>query len=214
MDDQGGVTAKPTIGAVELEERDLQAAIIDLSWILRARVGIGLVLAFIYGVPALTAHESVGELAQQALFGGLFVAFLFVSPRLRARRLLRSIAAGGDRHASYRFDDDGVTFRTAGSTTTAAYRSLVESREGKTALFVYTAPGVANIVPKRAFTPEGLARVRALLAANVKAARLSNANRLFVLWFAAILAFFVMWQFLSSTSGPPRPSPPTPTEAR
>jgi YcxB-like protein len=193
---------EPTIGALELDEHDLRAAIIDLSFILRARVGIGVVLAFIFGVLAL-GRADVAQVARQLIPGALFVAYLFVSPVLRGRQLLRAIVAGGDKHASYRFDDDGVTFRSAGSTMTAAYRSLVEFREGKTAFFVYTAPGVANIVPKRAFPAEELSRVRARLAANVKPRALTHASRRVVLIFAALLAFFVVWQFLSSTGATP-----------
>jgi hypothetical protein len=201
---------EPTIGSVELDERDLRLAIIDLSFVLRARVGIGVVLAFMFGVLSL-GHADVAQVAQQLIPGALFVAYLFVSPALRARQLLRSIVAGGDRHASYRFDDDGVTFRSSVSTMTAAYRSLVEYREGKTAFFVYTAPGVANIVPKRAFRAEELSDVRARLAANVKARPMSHASRRVLLWFAAILAFLVVWELLSSTRPPTdAPAPPSP----
>jgi hypothetical protein len=199
----------PTTGSLDLDERDLRAAIIDLSFVLRARVGIGVVLAFLFGVLSFS-HADVAQVARQLIPGALFVAYLFVSPVLRARQLLRAIVAGGDRHASYRFDDDGITFRGAGSTMTAAYRSLVEFREGKTAFFVYTAPGVANIVPKRAFPAVEISRVRARLAANVKPRALTHASRRVVLVVAAILAFLVVWQFLSATNAPPELPPSAP----
>ena len=81
------------------------------------------------------------------------------------------MAQGGDRHISYRFDDEGVTIRAAGVTTTFAYRKLVRVRELKTALLLYTTSMIANIVPKRAFSEGDLSRVRAFLAPYAKGKR-------------------------------------------
>jgi hypothetical protein len=214
MDESPGEANGPIVGTIELEERDLRAAFIELSWILRARFGIVFILAFSYGSLALMAPEARGQLIQPPfILSVVFAAVLFVSPRLRARKLLEAIAKGGDRRASYRFDDEGVTFRTAGSTMTSAYRSLVEYAEGKTAFLIYGSPGVANIVPKRAFSPEELARVRAWLAANVKPKRTRSASKIIVIWFGAILLFMVVWQLLNNAPKPRGAAPaaePTP----
>jgi YcxB-like protein len=186
-------------GTLELEERDLHAGIVDSSWFLRARFAIAAILAFSYGTVAFTSHAPVSQMLGQMLPGAVLVLVLFVTPGMRARRLLESLAKGGDRHASFRFDGDGVTFRTAGSTTTSAYRSISEYREGKASFLVYHSPGVANVIPKRAFSPGDLARVSALLAANVKGKRQRSVGKIVILWFACILTFLVVWQFLSAS---------------
>jgi hypothetical protein len=193
-------TTEVTTGAVELDESDLRSAILEMSVMSRGRVGITLILAFAYGVLAFVGHVKASDMAPQAAFAVFFLFFLFISPRIRARRLLESIAVGGDRHASYRFDDDSVSFRTAGSTATTAYRSLVDYREGPTAFLVYSSPGVAHVVPKRAFDAAGVARVSALLAANVKKRRERNVNRLILVWFAALLLAFVGWQLFGNVN--------------
>ena len=185
-------------GSLELEERDLHTAIIDTSWFLRARFAIAAILAFSYGMLAFASHAPTSQMFGPILCGAVLVSMLFVAPRMRARKLLESLAKGGDRHASFRFDGDGVTFRTAGSTTTSAYRSIAEYSEGKTSFLVYHSPGVANVIPKRAFSPGDLARVSALLAANVKVKRQRAVGKIVVLWFACILTFLVVWQFLSA----------------
>jgi hypothetical protein len=208
MSDQGTDTSEPTgepvMGTLELDERDLRAAIVDASWLLRARFGIAAILAFSYGTLAFMSPAAIGQMVQPITFGALVVALLFVMPYFQARKLLAAIAKGGDKRASFRFDDDGVTLRTAGSTTTTTYRSLVEYREGKTAFLIYSSPNVGNVVPKRAFSPEGLARVGALLAANVKPRRARSASKILVAWFVAILMFMVVWQFLSKQRTAPR----------
>jgi hypothetical protein len=201
-------------GSLELEERDLHAGIVDTSWFLRARFAIAAIVAFSYGAVVLGSHAPLSQNIGSMLPGAVLVLALFVSPGMRARRLLESLAKGGDRHASFRFDAEGITFRTAGSTTTSAYRSIAEYREGKTAFLVYHSPGVANVIPKRAFSPGDLARVSALLAANVKAKRQRPVGKIVILWFACILAFLVIWQFLNAApTPPPHATSATPTEA-
>jgi hypothetical protein len=162
--------AAPIVGSLELEERDFRRAIVALSWILRARVGVGLLLVVIYGGLVFLGHRSLHQMVEPLVVGGLLVGTLFFSPYVRARQSLAALA-GGDTHASYRFDDDSVTIRLAGATSTIAYRSLMSYREGKTELLLVSAPGVAHIVPKRAFAAGDASRVAALIAANVKAGR-------------------------------------------
>jgi len=198
MTEEKSTASEATTGSVELEEADIRSAILEMSVMSRGRVGITLLLALAYATMALVGHVKASDMAPQAAFGVFFLFFLFISPRIRARRLLEAIAVGGDRHASYRFDDESVTFRTAGSTATTAYRSLVDYREGPTAFLVYSSPGVAHVVPKRAFDAAGAARVSALLTANVKKRRDRNVNKLIIAWFVALLSALVIWQFFSN----------------
>jgi hypothetical protein len=202
MSVEGDAASEPTVGSVELEETDLRPALIDMSALLRGRVAITLVLAACYVSIAAVAVDSWSSKVQMFIFPTFFLGILWVSPFLSARRLLRAIEKAGDRHAHFRFDDDGVTMRRAGATSTFTYRTLVEYREGRTAFLLYTSPNVANIVPKRAFTPEGLARVSALLAANVKPSKARGMNRMILLWIIAIFMFVVIWQFLNASGAP------------
>jgi hypothetical protein len=202
MSDAGDAASEATVGSVELEETDLRTAILDMSGLLRGRVAITVILALCFVSVLSVGAEGWGTKVQLLVLPALFLGLLWVSPVLSARRLLRAIAKGGDRHASYRFDDESVTMRTAGSTMTISYRSLVEYREGKTAFLLYTAPNVANIVPTRAFPPEGVARVRALLAANVKPRPARNLNRLILMWIVLIFVSLVLWQFLNASGAP------------
>jgi hypothetical protein len=201
---EADAAGEPATGSLELNETDLRSALLDMSGLLRARVAITLILAFSsFSVFAMGGNDGWGAKIQLLAIPMFFMGALWLTPYLSARRLLTAIARGGDKNASYRFDDESFTARTAGSTMTSAYRSLVEYREGRTAFLLYTAPNVANIVPKRAFTPEALARVRALLAAHVKPRRTRNLNKLILLYVAAIFLFLVLWQFLNNASGPP-----------
>jgi hypothetical protein len=209
----GGATSETVTGTLELQESDLRAAIIESSWPIRARFGILAVVALCYGALAVSEPSTVKQMLPSLLAIGAFLVVLFITPSRRARKLLEVVAKGGDRHASYRFDADGLTLRTAGATTTAAYRSLSEYREGKTSFLIYSSPGVANVVPKRAFSPADLATVSALLAANVKRTRGRSASKIIILWFALILMFLVVWQFLSNQAPTPRPRGSAETQA-
>jgi hypothetical protein len=199
-------------GSLELEERDLQAAIVDSSWLLRARFGIAAILAFSFGMGIFVTHVPAREMLSPIICGAVLVTVFFVTPRTRARKLLESLAQGGDRRASYRFDEEGVTLRTAGSTSTAAYRALTEYRDGKSAFLIYQA-GVAHVIPKRAFSPRDLARVSARLTANVKRKGSGAVAKILVAWFAAILLFLVMWQVLNQPPTHPRATSAPPTAA-
>jgi hypothetical protein len=70
---------------------------------------------------------------------------------------------------SYRFDEGGLTVCAPGRTATVAYRVLDQFAEGKSAFLLHSATAV-SIIPKRAFAPQDVDRLRELLAANVKAA--------------------------------------------
>jgi YcxB-like protein len=94
-----------------------------------------------------------------------------------ARRIHSAVVRGGDDEVIYRFEGDGVTMRGPGSTTSLALRTLVRVKEGKTAFMLYVNPYVANIVPKRAFAPADVDRVRALLAMHVRVEQVGSLPR-------------------------------------
>jgi hypothetical protein len=154
--------AAPVTGTIELDERDLAPAIVRMSPIYRIRWLVVLWVAFSATYSALGG--TISKALLPVVMSAAFAVFLFAWPRLTARRLVRSIAHGGDAHVAYRFDHEGLTIRAAGVTTTLAYRQLVRVREVRTALLLYTTSQLANIVPKRAFSQADLPRVRAFLA--------------------------------------------------
>src|SRR5262249_36944173 len=134
----------------------------------------------------------------QLVFTAAFVGTLFVAPRLTARRILRALTKAGDGDVTYRFDPEGGTIRASGSTTSFAYRARTKAREGKTAFLLYPNPLVANIVPKRAFSAEGMERVRSYITANVPTKRTPRVAKIFLIWIALIVGFVVLWQFLNT----------------
>jgi hypothetical protein len=147
-----------------MQERDIASAIVQMSLIYRVR-WLAVLWAAFYAVH-VSLGGTPGQMVLPVLVCGIVVVFLFVQPRLTARRLVQAIAPGqgADRKVSYRFDAEGLTISTAGSTTTVAYRKLVRVREVKSALLLYANPRIANIVPKRAFSEADLSRVRTFLA--------------------------------------------------
>jgi hypothetical protein len=161
MTDEGVVT-----GRLNLTAEDLQLPLAEMSWLTRLR----------WAFFALTALTVLFELllvrsATRALVGipyGLYTAWLFWRPWYTARRTVAAIVRPGDSEWLYRFDSEGVTIRSPGSTLSVAMRALVRVKEGKTAFLLYITPSVAQIVHKRAFAPADVDRVRALLAPHTR----------------------------------------------
>jgi hypothetical protein len=208
-DDVRPPDAGVVLGSVRLTENDLEVPIVQLSPILRARWIIAGVMALgvVVGAAALlVGARSDGRLAGSPLntvaplvFVAALVATLFIAPRRIARKLLRALAASGDGEVSFRFDDEGVTIRAAGSTTTFAYRTLVKTIEGTTAFMLYVNPLIANIIPKRAFSADGVDRVRAYLAAHQPPRPAGAAGRkVLLIWIVLILAFWGTWLLLNT----------------
>jgi hypothetical protein len=188
-------------GHVELQEADLRSAILEASAMFRRRwwyvVAAG---ALLLGGPATgRGLPPLRSMAPSLAGCAAFLALLFIAPRLSARRALNALTKAGDANVYYRFDPEGVTIRAPGSTAAFAYRTVNRVREGKQTLLLYGLGGVANMVPKRAFAPAELARVSALLAANVEVqkSRLFPAWRL-ALWAIAIVASLVVFKLLQA----------------
>jgi hypothetical protein len=192
------VETAPVIGSIEMDEKVLTPAIAQMSPLYRLRWLVPLWGTFFVVFMAL--GTSPRTMAVPMAFTVVVLALLLITPRLTARRLVEAIARGGDRHVSYRFDDEGITIRAAGATTTFAYRKLVRVREIKTALLLYTTHQIANIIPKRAFSDSDLARVRAFLAPYTKAQKRGATVKLVVLWLALVVAFLVLFQLVLAPS--------------
>ncbi len=155
-------------GSVAITEADLAQGIGALSTYYRLRWFILLAFLAMLGALRATATVPVQQWGAYAAIFGLFCVWVFFSPRLAARKLLRVLVKAGDNQVLYRFDAEGGTVRASGATTTFAYRVLTRVRESRATLFLTIGAGSTSLVPKRAFSPEDLARLRQLLAANVK----------------------------------------------
>jgi hypothetical protein len=201
--EKGTVVAPTVVGTIELTPEDLIAATVELSWMLRLRTIFLVVALGVYGVVWMTGGPAPSESLPVLAVVLLFWAIVVVTPRYRARRAIRSLAARGDINVSYRFDDAGVTIRSAGATATFAYRTLVKVREGKTAFVLYTTPLLGNIVPKRAFASEEIPQVRSYLAAATKVRSMAGFPvKGLLAWLLLVLMFLAIWQFLSPSSPP------------
>jgi hypothetical protein len=199
------MSAEAITATLRMTVRDLEVPIVEMSPIFRARPV--LVGVLVLSVPMLASLQTGGGLPwphmlPQIAFSAVFVAFLYLAPRRAAHKILRALTQAGDGDISYRFDEDGVTIRAAGSTTTFAYRTLVKASEGSSAFLLYPHnPLVANIIPKRAFGADELPRVRAHIAAHAPLKPLRGFGlKVFVLWVVLIFVFIVIWQFLNASA--------------
>jgi hypothetical protein len=168
MEDQPS-SKMPVSGALDLTERDLVPAIVAMSGLYRARVGILILLAIGAVGTVLARQGHVGDAVPQLVFFAVFAAVLLLGPRRTARRLLRALAGGagaGVIRASYSFDAERATVRTGAAAASFAYRDLHRVRELVTVFLVYVTREVANIVVKRAFSADDLVTVRRLLVSR------------------------------------------------
>lgn len=203
------------VGTVRLTERDLEVPVTEMSPLFRWRAILSGMVVLADAVILLGGTPIVpDQIPLQLILVGLFVAFLYLAPRFSARQALKR---AGDGEVTYRFDDEGVTIHAPGAITTFAYRRLIKVREGSTAFLVYLNPFIANIVPKRAFPPADVDRVRALLAGHSRLAPLRTFPwKMVFSWLLLILMFFFVWQFLQPDPRPParRAVPAAPAPAR
>lgn len=189
----------PVVATIALTQQDLAAGIVEMSVLFRIRGAfLGLVVLMDIFLWRTGGQMTSGVVVPQLLTFMGFAALTYLSPWLNARRQLQALIRAGDVNVTYRFDDEGITIRSAGATSSVAYRRLVKVRRGKTALLLYTTPHIANIVPLRAFSADELARVLAFLPPDAKPQKLRSGTRLVILWVSLVLAFMVTWQFLSS----------------
>jgi YcxB-like protein len=74
----------------------------------------------------------------------------------------------GERDVRYRFDDTGARITTSLSDLSLPYRTLVGYVEGKHGFLLYTHDYKPKLIPKRAFAPADVERLRSWLATNAR----------------------------------------------
>lgn len=163
MEPQSERPTAPVTGTLRLEARDLVPAVVAMSGLYRARVGILILLALGTAGSVYVRRDHLADAAPQLLFLIVFAAILLLGPRRTARRVLQAMAGTGVATATYTFQAEHATLRTGAATSAFAYRDIHRVRELGTAFLIYVTPEVANIVVKRAFSEDDLVAVRTLL---------------------------------------------------
>ena len=142
------------------------------------------------------------------VFLALFPLVMSYKRTVAARAQIDNLRKAGDTLVTYRFDEEGFVLRSAGASSSVAYRLVVRSRLGKRTLLLYTNSRIAQFIPRRAFSEPDLARVMAWLPKNQKASVGSPAQRKRVVfvWILLIVAFGVIWKVMSSDEDAARPT--------
>jgi hypothetical protein len=189
-------------GSIGITEADLTRGIQDHSAFFRLRWFMLVMFAAASAVVLFSGMAvPLSQFAPQGLCFAFICTWAFVSPRLSARKMLRTLVKAGDNQILYRFDAEGGTVRASGATSTFAYRVLTRVRESATTLHLTFGSGATTLIPKRAFSPADLARLQALLAQYVKNEKTTGSGRalkLVFVWLALVFAFVVIWQFLNA----------------
>jgi hypothetical protein len=204
----------PIEGRLRMTEEDVLDGLHGMMPFLRVRwIYLTIILAAaIFGASSGWLLKSPLSFLPFLGLNGFLVALSFFGPKSSARKIARALRLDeGD--VTFRFDGEGVSQHAPGSTSTTAYRVIPGWREVKGAFLLTCGPNAANIVPKRAFAPGDVERVRALLAENVKPAPVpgrKGLRRMFTIWLLLIVAFFVVWQLFLEPQAQRarRPAPP------
>lgn len=185
-------------GAFELQADDLQQAIADMP---ENRWLRWLPLIIVLPIVGFTLRD--GLTTASLVPGGVTVLIVVVVVLLlpwfkgAARRQFRATRPEA-RHIRFRFDAEGFDVETRDSRSSFNFRALYGFVEGDHAFLLYTHSNIAQIFPKRAFSPDELDRVRAWLQAGVTPFKRKNPLvRLVVLWALLIVMFLVIWLFLA-----------------
>jgi hypothetical protein len=168
-------------GTIRFTEDDVRRGLRDRSPLGRVYGAFAAALFVVLGAMAVASGN--GSLL---LVGGVWAWLAVARWRAAAATLRAQHLDEGE--VSYRFDEGGVTICAPGRTASTAYRVLDQFAEGRSAFLLHS-PTVVNVIPKRAFAPEDLPRLRALLAASMQAApRLRPADVVLMVTMAATLS--------------------------
>jgi hypothetical protein len=186
-------------GEIQLRADELHRAVSDMPenrWARRFIFG-GIVVFFGYTSYSLSA---AGDTRRAILFVapiGFLIALLLLFKQLQRRTLKKNSPEG--RQLRFRFDAEGYAVETPNASSKLKYGALVRFVESETALLLYTQSNFAQVLPKRALSATELDQVRAWLKAGVPPRKTSAVpKRVYVVWALLILAFFGIWQLLSS----------------
>jgi len=187
-------------GEVALTEQDLYTAFSRLAPF-RLRWWYLVAASLLCFTTLFGGRVALRELSAFLVLASLFLAFLFLWPLVMAHRTL---AAMPDRTVRYEIEGEQLTITTVGSRLTRRWERVTRFREERTAFLIWLAPYAVHVIPKRAFSDEGVGRIRALLGKFVtpmwEEAR--RALRLRIVIFSAVLLLFLwIWEVWTMTRG-------------
>jgi hypothetical protein len=178
-------TDKPIVVDVDLGFGDLYKATLRISvYVLRYLVGAVALLVLLYGISLIVGSGrtswgiSADALAQwlyPVLVGAVPTTIVMIPLMafLRARMFLR--AAGGDGKRRYSFSRDVVKIESRLANAEVKWPAFLQVRESRNCFLMYSAPGLANILPKRFFPDRAsMEEFRSLVRANVRRAKLQG----------------------------------------
>jgi hypothetical protein len=187
----------PIVGLTTLWADDLSPAIARLPLFRQKWLYLAAAAALV-GMLVTMNHGQWTGLAPFIVFTIVFQAFVFLGPRLLAKR---SIATMASHIVRYQADADGLSISNAGTTVTRRWDVLERFVETEDAFLVWVGPSAIQILAKRAFSPAEQDWLRATLTSTARRRpRASGARklRLLLIWAVLVVVFLAVWQLLQS----------------
>lgn len=195
-------------GQITLSVADIEAALREspagrrASWLL---FGLALFLAGAYGVLQVHA-DGPTALSSSLLAVALAMIGLAVGDRLIGVRVKAIIGHGAmsmdERRLCFELDEQGLTIESSSWRRRLERDRIDRVVETKQTFFVYTGVLTAQIVPKRAFSPEDAARLRLWFESLPKRSRPNIALWIIAAGAAMWLLLVAMWFAIRWTLGP------------
>jgi hypothetical protein len=187
--------------SVSLSESDVYVATKEMPEQVRVRGFLLIAAALGAGVTTLT--NPALSFWKAVLAAGLPTALILLvaihAERRAARKLIAHLGEAG-RNIRYSFGVHGFEMQSAHGRAELEYAGLHHYAITKHALLLYTAPRVAQIIPRRAFMPDQLQQVEQWLSTSIKPAAKTYKSLLWLvgLWLGLVVAFLMVWFLLSS----------------
>jgi YcxB-like protein len=198
-----GPAGAKVVGHVVMEVSDVERALAETGSLgLRRLLLWPVLLAAFFLISLLTNSDSSWEprrtIVPVVLGVSFWVGLLLYARKSGARKTLEG-KTERDRSITFELDPAGYSISTPTSSSRSDWSNLHRYHEGKSAFLLYLNPTVHQILPKRAFSDDDVAKVRALLAAHVtqRPAGRSRRTAMILLWAVLVIVFLAIWQFVS-----------------
>jgi hypothetical protein len=178
-------TAKSIVIDVDLRFADLYKGTLRMAvYVLRYLWGILLFFALLYAICSLVGAtqspwtitaESLESWLSPILMGGIPTTVIMIPLVVLVRVKMFQRSAGTDSKRRYTFSSERVTVETEFANAELKWQVFRQVRESKHYFLFYSAPGLANIIPKRCLqSEESLRDFRSLIREHVKKAKLQR----------------------------------------
>ena len=178
-------TSKPMVVDVDLSFGDLYKATLRISiYTLRYLLGTVSLLLLLYSICLVSAGgqtswsinaDAVAQWLYPMLIGAVPTTVVMIPLITLIRVGMFWRAAGGDGKRRYCFSVDAVKIESRLANAEVKWPAFLQVREIGNYFLMYSAPGFANILPKRSFPDKAsLEELRSLVRANVKKFKLQG----------------------------------------